>query len=292
MASTFPFFDNPCIFTRELRHLKTALRTWVPQTGTVNVTDTSYETMYLTDCLPIANQEQRTLIDSFLSDAATHLPPTIKKTSIRAAWKATHPDGTPSNIDEYLARLISHTYYYAFYFYYSTDNYASAHDGKTPSTNPFARRRWAKGADATAAQHQAAEGKVKVYRNWLLRTIFHQGSNTKEGGQKNQVLILLPIANVAPNYQDDWAWSSSEDESALDKLFPPAILGSPDIAVPIGDVPYQSRITGRTEHLPVVVGLVGAPGSDWELVAAVERIVTLSGRLSVVRTGKRMFESP
>ncbi len=250
----------------------------------------------MTDCLPVANQEQRALIDSFLSDAATHLPATVKKTSIRAAWKATHPDGTPSNIDEYLAGLISHTYYYALLFYYSADTsrqtYASADEGKTPSPVSFARRRrWAKGADPTATQHQAAEDKANVYRDWLMRTIFHQGSNTKEGGQKKQVLILLPIANVAPNYQDEWEWSSPEYEAALDKLFPPAILGAPDIAVPIGDVLYESRITGRTEHLPVVVDLVAAPGSDWELVAAVERVLRLSGRPSVVRTGKRMFES-
>ena len=55
------------------------------------------------------------LIDSFLSDAATHLPATINKTSLQETWKLTHPNGTPSNIDEYLADLISHTYYYAFY---------------------------------------------------------------------------------------------------------------------------------------------------------------------------------
>ena len=36
---------------------------------------------------------------------------------------------------------------------------------------------------------------------------------------------------------------------------------------PVGDVPYASRITGRTAHLPVVGGLVAAlAGSDWELL--------------------------
>ena len=55
MVSTYPFFDTPCIFTRGLRHLKTALKSWVPQTGAVNVTDTSCEIIHLTDCLPVAN---------------------------------------------------------------------------------------------------------------------------------------------------------------------------------------------------------------------------------------------
>jgi len=45
------------------------------------------------------------------------------------------------------------------------------------------------------------------------------------------------------------------------RLFLPLILGAPDIALPIGDVPCESRITGRTEYLPVVMDLVAAPGN-------------------------------
>jgi len=56
-------------------------------------------------------------------------------------------------------------------------------------------------------------------------------------------------------------------------------------------VPYESRITSRTEYLPVVADLIAAPGNDWQLIAAVERVLTLSGRPTTVKTGKRMFSS-
>jgi hypothetical protein len=41
--------------------------------------------------------------------------------------------------------------------------------------------------------------------------------------------------------------------------------------------------------LPVVVDLMAAPGKDWELITAVEKIMELSGRPTAVKTGKRMF---
>jgi len=289
MVTTYPLFDTPCIFTRGLQPLKLALKSWVPQTGTINNTNEkgSYEIVYPVDYLPVANQEQMALIDGFLSDAAAHLPATIKRISIREMWKSSHPEGTPDNVDAYLADLVARTFYYA--FYHSSDGfrraYAETHDGKTPYVIPFVQRRWAKGAAVSDAQHQEAESKMKVYKEWFLSTVFHQPS-IDEG--RKQVFILLPISNVVPNYRDEVS-PSPEQQSGLDELFLPPILGAPNIAVPIGDVPYESRITGRTEYLPVVADLVAAPGNDWQLIAAVERVLTLSGRPTTVKTGKRMF---
>lgn len=294
MVITYAPFDTPCIFTRELQHLKTALRSWIPEKGGHNQADhravselPSYEIVYPLDYFPVANREQMILINSFLSDAAAHLPATIRKMSIRETWRSSHPEGTIDDVDEYLRDVVARTYYYA--FYHSSDDfrekYAAAHNGRTPYVIPFVQRRWAKGAAVTAAQHQEADGRLRVYKKWLMQTLFHQGSQQEE---PKEVLILLPISNAAPNYRDTPS-PSPEEQSALDELFVSPILGAPDIAVPVGDVPYESRVTGQTEHLPVVANLVATPGKDWELMAAVERIMALSGRPTVVRTGKRMF---
>ena len=228
------------------------------------------------------------LLDAFLRDAEAHLSATVRRVSIRKMWESSHSKGTLGNVEEYLRDVIAHTYYYA--FYHSSDEfrrvYAEAHDGQTPYVIPFVRRRWAKGAAVSAKQHREATVRMNVYKEWLLRTVFYQGSTDSE--KVKQVFILLPISNMVPNYRDVVS-PSPEYQSALDELFLPAILGAPDVAVPIGDVPYESKITGRTEHLPVVANLVAASGSDWGLVAAVEQILTLSGRPAVVKTGKRMF---
>ena len=292
MVLCYAPFDTPCLYARELRHLKTALKSWIPENDGQRQADQrtiseppSYEIVYPLDYFPVANQEQMVLIDSFLADAATHLPATIRKMSIRERWRSSHPEGTPDDVDEYLRDVVARTHYYS--FYHTSDDfrqkYAAAHNGRIPYVIPFVHRRWAKGAAVTAAQHQDAEDRLKVYKEWLMQTVFYQGSP-----RPRQVFVLLPISNVEPNYRDSRT-PSPEDQSALDELFLPPILGAPDMAVPIGDLPYESRITGQTEYLPVVANLMAAPGQDWELVAAVETVLGLSGRPTVVRTGKRMF---
>jgi hypothetical protein len=160
-----------------------------------------YEIVYLADYLPVENKQQMTLVLEFLIDAMARLPATTRKLSIRETWRSTHPEGTPDNIDEYLRDVITRTFYYA--FYHSSDKfreqYAKRHGGRTPYVIPFVQRRWAKGAAVTAAQHDEAEYKLAVYREWLMRTIFYRGIPQE---RQKQVFVILPISNVAPNYRD------------------------------------------------------------------------------------------
>jgi hypothetical protein len=51
---------------------------------------------------------------------------------------------------------------------------------------------------------------------------------------------------------------------------------------------YFSEVSKRTEHLPIVVSLLGAPGADMKLLDAARRTLERSGRTSVVATGSKM----
>jgi hypothetical protein len=39
------------------------------------------------------------------------------------------------------------------------------------------------------------------------------------------------------------------------------ILEAPELVVPIGEIPYQSKVSGTEEHLPVGIGLMALPGT-------------------------------
>ncbi|PQE32013.1 amidase signature domain-containing protein [Rutstroemia sp. NJR-2017a WRK4] len=39
-----------------------------------------------------------------------------------------------------------------------------------------------------------------------------------------------------------------------------SVLGLPQVVVPIGQIPFESRISKRTEYLPTVGSIAGAPG--------------------------------
>ncbi|KAK3948898.1 hypothetical protein QBC32DRAFT_327396 [Pseudoneurospora amorphoporcata] len=285
MVTTYPLFDTPCIFTREFGLLKTVLRSWIPPVSASEKQPAKqHEIIYLLDYLPVANQQQMKLFDAFVEDAKVHLSATVTKLSIRDSWNASHPKDTTPAIDQYLHGVITKTYYYT--FYHSSDEfrkvYSETHDGRPPFVIPFVHRRWARGAAVTPEENQEATERLEVYKNWLLELLFGGSREDKE------VLVVLPVSNATPNYRDVVS-ASPEEQSALDELFFQPILGSPDIVVPIGDVPYQSRITERVEYLPVVANVVGAPGRDWDLLRAVGKVLKLSGRPLDVATGSRIF---
>ncbi|KAI1327018.1 amidase signature enzyme [Xylariaceae sp. FL0255] len=267
MVTTYPRFDTPCVLSRELDHLGRVLQSWIPAAEqSSHIGRSSYEIMEL--------------IGDFIKDMLKHLSATLTRLSIRKTWSSTHPLGLPERVDEYLKDVITKTYYYAFYHLTDTFRkvYASSHNGKTPYVIPFVRRRWEKGAAVTATQHADATKKLDIYREWLMNTLFPSLKR----------LVVLPVAEVAPNYRDVVS-PSPDEQCVLDELFLAPVLGSPDIVVPIGDIPYKSRVTQKTEYLPVVINVVGAPGADFQLLEAVNHVMKLSGRPISVSTGSRMF---
>lgn len=66
-------------------------------------------------------------------------------------------------------------------------------------------------------------------------------------------------------------------------------MRSPDVVIPICEVPYHSKITNTKEFLPVAVNVVGTPGSDFWLLNTMKTLLRRSGREVEVQTGKRMF---
>lgn len=308
MVKTWPGYDTPCVFARDFGKLERVLSCWIPQEGTSAVSNhreklqrqslpKRYEIIYPTEYfLAITNPDQRQLLDTFIMDLTSHLGghggSTSKKRnfSIHEAWKETHPPNTDPDLDEYLKDVIARTYYYS--FYHSTDAfrqaYAEKHNGRKPYVIPFVQRRWARGAAVTEAEHEEANGRLKVYKTWLHNTLFT--GREEDDGEKpaKAVLVVLPIGNVQPNYRDEPS-PSPEEQSATDELFLPPILGAPDVVVPVGEWEYESRVTGKNEYLPVMVDVMGAPGKDYELLEAVEMVMRRSGRVMEVAAGERMF---
>ncbi|KAJ5755240.1 Amidase [Penicillium manginii] len=100
---------------------------------------------------------------------------------------------------------------------------------------------WEREAAVSEEQHKDAVQRMDIYREWLIATMLDKYTNEAEP------LSVLPIGNVALNYRDESSPSPSW-QSALDQLVFPPILGAPDIAITIGEVPYESKITKRTEY--------------------------------------------
>lgn len=279
---TFLQFDTPCIFARNPDVIQTVLSTWLPGVPH-DARDASFEIIYPFDYWSVPSAPQMALVDSFMDDMTTYLEASITKLSIKKLWENSPPEGASSDIEEYLQDVITHAYYYS--YYHASDDFRNEHQkqfGYQPYVIPFVRQRWASGAAVSAEQHRSALHKLEVYRKWLLETVFSLN------GQRT--VMILPISPVEPHYRDEVTQSPGR-QLATDELFLSPILRSPDVVIPIGEVPYNSRITGKEEYLPVGVNLVGTPGSDLWLLGTVKTLLDKSGRPGEVQTGSRIFSA-
>lgn len=282
MVPTFLQFDTPCVFARSLEVVRRVLSAWVPGAdgALVGAAGSSpVEIVYLTDHLPFSVPGQMDIISSFVSDLSGHLNTPVTILSIQKAWWISAPDGASPDIEEYLRDVIVHTYYYS--FYHSSDEFRAEHSqrfGHKPYVIPFVEKRWSSGAAVSPEQHTEGLRRPEVYRTWLLGRVF----------RNRRSLVVSPISPVEPHYRDEAAGSPSH-QTATDELFLPPILRCPDVVVPIGEIPYHSRITGVREYLPVAVDVLGAPGMDFWVLDSMERVLRKSGRPAEVNTGRRMY---
>ncbi|KAF5686958.1 amidase signature domain-containing protein [Fusarium circinatum] len=284
LIKTYALFDTPCVFARSFDVVKRVANIWgaASYSGAIGQTKRPYRLIYPVDYFPVQSSEQMNLLTSFVDDVERLAPATLVTFSIRDSWKQNHPSDVSNNVDEYLQDVVKGTFYHQFYYSSANfrDRYANRHQCKLPYVIPFVQRRWAQGASISLEEHGEATKRLLIYKDWLHKELF--------GDDNFESFVILPVANASPVYRDE-ILKSPEKQSALDQLFLPPILGAPDIVIPIGDVPYLFKITGRTEFLPVVANLVGAPTRDLELLHTVERILRKSGRPKGVLTGPRMF---
>ncbi|KAJ5870705.1 Amidase [Penicillium solitum] len=195
------------------------------------------------------------------------------------------PRGTPEYVDDYLINTVARTYYYAFYHSFAafSEKYAEKHNGKPPYVLPSLQYRWETGAAVSEEQRKNAVQRMDTYKEWLLNAMF--GEPTSE----TETLVVLPIANAAPNYRDEPS-QSPHWQSALDQPFLPPILGAPNIAIPIGEVPYASGITKGTEYLPVVIDITPQQ-MTWSSYKPL-KTMELSRQPTTVGTGSRIVQCP
>lgn len=65
---------------------------------------------------------------------------------------------------------------------------------------------------------------------------------------------------------------------------------TPDLVVPVGEIPYNSSVTFKTEYMPVTMSLIAARGCDLMLVNLIEDLEK-EGILKPVSTGSMMHPS-
>lgn len=147
-----------------------------------------------------------------------------------------------------------------------------------PSSDFVIRERSAK---ITKNERDIAITRLEVYREWFSKEVM-------QAGTCNTIVIIL-IENISPRYRDNATarfWPIG-----VPVLFFSPISGGPELTIPIGQVPFDSEVTSRREHLPVAVSLLACPGQDMELFRYGRACLERSGRPTRVCAGNNMFGS-
>ncbi|KAI1121395.1 putative amidase [Nemania abortiva] len=243
------------------------------------------EILYPTDFFPMANSEQQELVERFVSDLESYLGVPVTRMSIADRWEKRPPvEAAGKTIQEFIEKCAYNPFYYDGYHEYTAfRNEYEEKFGKPVYVGPYLRWKWDRGGEVTEDMKNKSLQVVEVYRRWFKENVLRPVGN---GG--TSAIMLIPCGNSVPKYRDD-PNSPPGPVGPFTWNYIASVQGLPQFVAPIGNIPYDSRVTGATEQLPVVGSIIGAAGSDAVLVDIVKKAFERNGRPINVLTGRFMF---
>lgn len=201
-------------------------------------------------------------------------------------WVETRPEGQSENLDQATGSiytiLTTYTIVREFMNLFIASYKATRH-GKAPFVDPIVKARHDHGRQITASQFAAAVESAKLFSKWVCDVLF-----ATSDAQAEFPLLLLPQSWGRPDYRDALA-----EELLMFSTFSTYSLsylsGCPDATVPVGEVPYHSRITDREEMLPISLSVLSPPGTDLELLALLTGLEEY-GIVRSVAAGTSMYD--
>ena len=174
------------------------------------------------------------------------------------------------------------------------EGWAARYDGRFPPIDP-ARRHWSAYNESAYTDERYARALATKRRavNWFEAEVLRRTARSC-----SEAVMLWDIGTGGrPSYRER-ALVEEDDGAAFLAVRPPTagingdslcpIYGCVDMTVPIGQVPYRSRVTLVEEMVPVTVNVIARRGCDFVLWAMWERLAD-EGMLHDVKTGRTAF---
>ena len=224
------------------------------------------------------------LVD-FINSLASFLSANVSDLNLTAAWEATGPTNTTSDVNELLnityPILISkeqinlvRTPFYA--------DYAAVHDGRLPFVDPAPLVRWAFGDSYPASTLTEAIYNKTLFMNW-----FQSHVTVPDPVTCSDSLLIYVGSTAEPNERNQYSGPpqvpygfSAGRISVFSEV--------PDSVFPIGEANYFANTTMHQEALPVTVDILAAKGCD-VMIAQLAQDLVKAGILSMPQTGGTIY---
>ena len=137
-----------------------------------------------------------------------------------------------------------------------------------------------------------AEQEKESIKRWNLSKSWYETSILPPAVKEfSDTLLLLPWSTGQPDNRDRYR-DGPQRFTGIGFFFynlSPYSQG-PEVVVPVGQTPFPSRLTNRSEWLPVCIGISSGKGGDVMLTDLIEDFFASMGMEDGVSTGSTPFE--
>lgn len=232
----------------------------------------------------ITNPAAAAIFASFVSKLTAFVDGKQQNITLATLWNSAKPAFVTQNITTYLnttyPTLIGYEQATVLGAPFNATYQATF--SKRPFFDPVVLVRWAFGLSQGAAGYQAALTQKETFKAWWNSTVLIANQTTC-----SNAIYVYPQSTGSTQYRNVYFLPSGAPTGFSNGRIS-VYTEIPDIVVPIGQVPYNSTITGRTEYLPVTISLMAAKGCDYMLLNLIEGLSD-AGIISGVKVGATAF---
>ncbi|KAH7145884.1 hypothetical protein B0J13DRAFT_584867 [Dactylonectria estremocensis] len=200
--------------------------------------------LFSVDLHSTMNESQRRLVDEFISTLERFHGIDVEKVNLGEVWAETSPGEAHGEEMQ--------TYMKDFH--------------RKPFVEATPQFLWKVGEAVTMDEfHHQYVRRFQIYRKW-----FHQHMMPLHATPNAEAVMILPCGTYDIRHRDEPASPPTTSRGVTPENLA-SILGAPHLAIPFAQLPFQSRISGRTEYQPVCVSLMGTRGSEAGMIRLVQQ---------------------
>ncbi|KAJ6150601.1 hypothetical protein N7471_001800 [Penicillium samsonianum] len=278
--------DTAGVFARNAATWSKVMHAWYQ--NFTNYREYPKRLFYQNSSFPGSNTASGALLEGFVMKVEDFLGTKREFVDIASHWEKSRPSEAPSNITDLLnttyAVLVSVDQYRSLSLPFYAD-YAAKHDGRRPFVNPGPLLRWAWGQNngGDAAYGEALKNKT-IFKDWWES----DGYGKADTKTCSEGIYMYPYSKGQTQYRNAYFDAPSAPPMGFTDGRVAILAGTPDLVVPVGEVPYYSTISLKTEFMPVTMSFGAARGCDLMLVNLIEDLER-AGILKPVSTGPMMY---
>ncbi|CZS93547.1 uncharacterized protein RCO7_09544 [Rhynchosporium graminicola] len=250
LVTSIKAFDMPGLLGRDLHDCKNLIHHWYGSKSSLR-TEAFTRIVWASDFWGWCGPKSRDLAERFVLDLEAVAGLSHEKISFREKWAETCPEvANGTSLDDYMQLPADDIWYDD---YHNHENFRADYwkrFQKAPYIRPAVRNGWDYAKTITQLARDEAVARLEIYRVWFSKNIMNEG--------EGHTMLMVPIEDMEPRYRDEFMDPVRGHPGVCALLLAP-VIKAPQLVVPIGEIPYKSKVTELEAVLPFAVGSLGLP---------------------------------